>query len=217
MDKIRRQLLRARLYIILDTQVHDYPVLFKILKESVRAGEVIVQLRDKNGKTRDSLRFIQKALGFLRQRVPFIVNDRVDWVLAAGASGVHLGQDDIPLSAARKILGHKAVIGISCQTFTQARQAETGGADYIGFGSVFKTLTKPERSPMDMKLLTQVVRVSQVPVYAIGGITLQNLSRLTEQGVNRVAVTRAVCLSDRVRGTTKSFLERLNSVRMNES
>jgi thiamine-phosphate pyrophosphorylase len=214
MDRIRKQLSRARFYIILDTQVQGYPALFKILKESVRAGEVIVQLRDKFGRSRDSLRFIQKALRFLDQNIPFIVNDRVDWALATGAPGVHLGQADLPLPVARKILGRKVLIGVSCQTLAQARQAEAGGADYIGFGSVFKTFTKPDRSPMDLGLLTRVIKASNIPVYAIGGITLQNLSRLTDLGVNRVAVTRAVCLSGRVERTTKFFLERLNSVRI---
>ncbi|MFA5260009.1 MAG: thiamine phosphate synthase [Candidatus Omnitrophota bacterium] len=217
MDRIRKQLSRAKLYIILDTQVQDYPALFKILKESVRAGEVIVQLRDKFGKARDSLRFIQKALKFLDHNVPFIVNDRVDWALAAQASGVHLGQEDIPLPIARKILGRKALIGMSCQTLAQVRKAEADGADYIGFGSVFKTLTKPDRSPMELCLLTRVIKTSNIPVFAIGGITLQNLSRLTDRGVHRVAVTRAVCLSDRVERTTKFFLERLNSVKMSGS
>ena len=214
MDRTRKQLLRSKLYIILDTQVLAYPELFKILKESVRSGEVVVQLRDKFGKARDSLRFIRKALEFLDRRVPFIVNDRVDLALAAGASGVHLGQDDIPLKDARKILGPKALIGISCQTLAQARQAESGGADYVGFGSVFKTLTKPERSPMDLRLLARVARTLKIPVYAIGGITGENLSCLTARGVQRVAVTRAVCLNGRVGQTIKFFLERLNSVKM---
>ena len=216
MDVIRKQLSRTRLYVILDTQVHDYPALFKILKESVRSGEVVVQLRDKFGKGRDSLQFIRKALKFLDNKVPFIVNDRVDLALASGASGVHLGQDDIPLAVARKILGRKALLGISCQTLAQARKAEAGGADYIGFGSVFKTLTKPERFPMELSLLTRVIRACHIPVYAIGGITLQNLCLLTDRGVTHVAVTRAVCLSDRVGQATKCFLERLNSVKMND-
>ena len=121
-----------------------------------------------------------------------IVNDRVDLAVLGGAAGVHLGQEDIPLKAARRMMGNQAIIGVSCQTLTHARQAEREGADYIGFGSVFKTQTKPDRSPMDLKLLQRVMREIRIPVFAIGGITCENVGRLREVGVERGAGWRDV-------------------------
>ncbi len=188
----------ARLYLILDTQLHDYDRLFEILKESVRCGVDIVQLRDKAGVTRDALGFLQCVLKYLNGRIPLIVNDRVDWAIAAGADGVHLGQEDVPMEAAREMLGKKKIIGVSCQSMEHARKAERSGADYIGFGSVFKTLTKPDRCAMNLELLSQVVEKIKIPVFTIGGIDLSNIKRIQGLGVKRVALTRAICLADHV-------------------
>ena len=125
--------------------------------------------------------------------IPFIMNDRVDVALACGASGVHLGQEDLPVSFARKVMGPEAIIGASCQNFKQAKRAEQEGADYIGFGSVFKTKTKPHRLPMDLKLLEEVLLKIKIPVFAIGGIDQENILTLRQIGVQRVAVCRAIC------------------------
>ena len=188
-----RYLKDCRLYLILDAQVNSYDRLFDILEDAVRAGVDIVQLRDKHGRSRDIFQFARKCVGLLAGRIPFIVNDRVDIAVASGADGVHLGQDDLPISEARKILGQAAIIGISCQSLAHAQTAERAGADYIGFGSVFKTLTKPDREPMDLGLLARVCKDIHIPVFAIGGIGRSNLSVIRAVGVNRAAVCRAVC------------------------
>jgi thiamine-phosphate pyrophosphorylase len=206
-------LARVRLYLVLDAGVQDYPALFEILKEAVEGGVDIVQLRDKDGLAKDILQFSRTILEYLQGRIPFVVNDRIDVAKAAGADGVHLGQDDLPLEIARDILGPEAIIGVSCQTAAQAWEAHRRGADYIGFGSVFKTLTKPNRRPMDLRLLESVVRDLTIPVFAIGGIELENVGQLTKLGVKRVAVTRAICLSSCIRKTAEDFKRQLSSVR----
>jgi thiamine-phosphate pyrophosphorylase len=122
-----------------------------------------------------------------------------------GAAGVHLGQDDLPLSCARKILGHNKIIGISCQTIDQARKAQNEGADYIGFGSIFKTQTKPERNPMNLELLQGVVSEIKIPVFAIGGINLTNLESVLIRGVTNFAVCRAISTAENIESITKSF------------
>jgi thiamine-phosphate pyrophosphorylase len=188
----KRLLWRAKLYLILDRQVNDYDRLFEIAGESLEWVD-IVQLRDKKGCARDILSFSRKILKMLKGRIPFIINDRVDLAMSSGADGVHLGQEDIPIQEARQIIGDKAIIGLSCQTYEHARQAERDGADYIGFGSVFKTLTKPGRCAMELELLRRVVRDVQIPVFAIGGITPKRISKLRVIGVERFAVCRAVC------------------------
>jgi len=190
------------LYVILDTQVCDYARLWEVLRIAVKAGVDIVQLRDKIGQSRETLLFAKKVQHFLADRIPFIVNDRVDVARLSGASGVHVGQDDIPVVEARKILGDRKIIGTSCQTIAHLRRAMRDGADYVGFGSVFKTLTKPDRSPMDLKLLRQaagVARREEFPLFAIGGICRENAVKVVSCGVERIAVCRDVLLAKDVR------------------
>ena len=183
----------TKLYLILDRQVNTYHQLFEIAKKAVTNGVEMIQLRDKTGMARDILDFSQRILKMIQGRIFYIINDRVDLAIASGACGVHLGQDDVPLAKARNMMGPNALIGVSCQTFAQAQKAQAQGADYIGFGSVFKTLTKPDRSPMDVELLKEVLRNINIPVFAIGGINHKNVVGLKEVGVHRIAVCRAVC------------------------
>jgi thiamine-phosphate pyrophosphorylase len=172
-----------------------YDELFVKMKIAVHSGVDIVQLRDKLGTSREALKFSQRALAWLRGRVPFIVNDRIDIAQLSGADGVHLGQDDIPVPQARQLLGPGKIIGRSCQTLAHVRAAHREGADYIGFGSVFKTLTKPERRPMALARLRLAAKVSRLPLFAIGGITRENAGHIRACGVSRVAVCRDILLA----------------------
>ena len=195
----------ARLYLILDRDVNSYEHLFEILKEAIPAGVGIIQLRDKTGSAKEILGFSKRILGITKGRIPYIINDRVDLAMISCSSGVHLGQDDVPLVTARKLMGEKALIGVSCQTFAHAQEAERDGADYIGFGSVFKTLTKPDRQPLDAQLLKKVFEDINIPVFAIGGIDLTNVIQLKSIGVDRIAVCRAVCKAKNIEKTVKQF------------
>jgi thiamine-phosphate pyrophosphorylase len=179
----------------LDTGVVGYDELFVKMKIAVHSGVDIVQLRDKLGTSREALKFVQRSLAWLRGRVPFIVNDRVDIARISGADGVHLGQDDIPVKEARKLLGPTKIIGKSCQSLVRVEEACREGADYLGFGSVFKTLTKPERKPMDLAWLRKAAGASRLPLFAIGGITGGNLEQVLACGITRVAVCREVLLA----------------------
>lgn len=183
----------------MDRQVNTDDRLLKIAEESIRGGVDLIQLRDKTGNTRDMLQCFQRIVRATRRRVPLIINDRVDLALAGEADGLHLGQEDLPIREARRIIGREALIGISCQTLEQARQAQREGADYIGFGSVFKTLTKPERRPMNPDLLKKVVREISIPVFAIGGIGRENIAVLRAIGVKHFAVCRAICQAPDIR------------------
>jgi len=185
--------------LILDRQVNDDGRLFEIAWESIRHGVDIIQLRDKLGAARDTLRCLKGILRAVNGRVPVIINDRADLASLTGADGVHLGQDDVPVKDARRMLGTKAIIGVSCQSYEHARQAQLAGADYIGFGSVFKTLTKPERNPMNLDLLKKVIQEVSVPVFAIGGIRAQNIAALRTIGVKHFAICRAVCTARNIK------------------
>ncbi len=205
----KKRLNNAKLYLILDAQVLDYQKLLTLLKESVRFGVDVVQLRDKFGSAKDILLFCHKALKITRHQIPFILNDRVDLAQIAKVDGVHLGQDDISCKDARRMLGSKAIIGVSCQKCPQVVKALRDGADYVGFGSVFKTLTKPDRLPMDLKLLQAVLKKDHLPVFAIGGVNLGNVAYLKELGVSRIAVCRDILLAKNVSQTVDQYKELL--------
>jgi thiamine-phosphate pyrophosphorylase len=176
--------------------VNSYEELLSITKDAVRFGVDIVQLRDKSGTARDVLAFAREAVRIINKHILFIVNDRADIAELSGADGVHVGQDDLSLTDARRLLGPDAIIGVSCQTWEQARRAEDEGADYIGFGSVFTTKTKPGRLPMDPALLKKVLEGIRIPVFPIGGITAGNIERVTALGATRAAVCRDLCLAE---------------------
>ena len=188
----------CKLYLILDAQVCDYKRLWSVLESGVNNGVDIVQLRDKLGTVQNALAFMARAKRYLKGRVPLIVNDRADLACMAGASGVHVGQDDLPVAAARQICGRSALIGKSCQTLEHLRNACREGADYVGFGSVFKTQTKPDRLPMDLDVLQKVAVYAasrKIPVFAIGGITKGNIACVSAWGITRVAVCREILLA----------------------
>jgi thiamine-phosphate pyrophosphorylase len=206
----KKQLNNCKLYLILDTSVKSYDELLKITRLAVSSGVDIVQLRDKQGSAQNILAFSKEILKITRRKTIYIMNDRVDLALASGADGVHLGQEDLSVAFARKSLGSKAIIGTSCQSLAHLKKAQREQADYVGFGSVFKTLTKPERFPMDLKVLRRVSQTAKIPVFAIGGIKLSNLTLVRQAGIERVAVCREICLAKNIKSATSKFKEALD-------
>ena len=166
-----------------------YEAAFTVLK----AGITFIQYRRKNGARRE---FYEEALKFRKLTRYFgatlIINDFADIALAVDADGVHLGQEDLPLKEARKIMGKK-IIGISTHDLAQAKEAEAGGADYIGFGPVFHTATKDAGSPRGTEELKLIKQHVAIPVVAIGGINIHNISSVMQAGANAVAVASALC------------------------
>lgn len=135
----------------------------------------------------------------------FIVNDYVDIALLVDADGVHLGQDDLPIKSARRILGADKIIGLSTHSLKEALRAEEDGADYIGFGPIFHTLTKDAGTPKGTGLLREVTHVVKIPVIAIGGINLKNLPSVLSSGAKGVAVAGAILKGD-IRKNTEEFV-----------
>ncbi|MGZ3408701.1 MAG: thiamine phosphate synthase [Polyangia bacterium] len=160
----------------------------------VDGGARIVQLRMKGADAAAQLAVARVLAPWCRARgVVFIVNDRVDVARAAGADGVHLGQDDLPLAAARAIAPPGFVIGVSTHDEPQARAAIAGGADYIGFGPCFATQSKTNPDPIvGCERLARVCAFATVPVVAIGGITLETVSEVVRAGASAAAIIRAV-------------------------
>jgi len=160
-----------------------------VLEDFLLGGARLVQLR---AKEVSGAEFLELAVHARRHSTRtgclLIINDRVDIALAAGADGVHLGQEDLPLAAARRLMGEK-IVGVSTHTPSQAREAEKGGADYIGFGPMFGTNTKETGySPRGLEMLREVRREVALPIVAIGGITEGNATDVWKAGADAVAM-----------------------------
>jgi thiamine-phosphate pyrophosphorylase len=166
----------------------------RLARALLDGGARVLQLRMKRGSAADMLAVVDELRPLCRAHdATFIVNDRLDVALAGGADGVHLGQDDLPLEAARK-LAPQLIIGVSTHNEAQARDAAAGGADYIGFGPCFVTTTKENPDPVvGLEKLTAVCRmVAPLPVVAIGGITLERCAEVARSGARAAAIISAV-------------------------
>ncbi|NOZ25290.1 MAG: thiamine phosphate synthase [Nitrospirae bacterium] len=175
------------------------------------AGVRWIQYREKTLSRRDL--FLQaERLRTLTQeyRAVLTINDHADIALAVDADGVHLGQDDLPLTAARKIMGEKDV-GISTHDIEQALEAWRNGADYIGFGPVFETSTKEAGTPRGLSLLRETASSIDIPVVAIGGINLENLREVLRHGAAAVAVASGILESSDLYSTARNFVNIVNA------
>ncbi|HXX56382.1 MAG TPA: thiamine phosphate synthase [Thermodesulfovibrionales bacterium] len=163
---------------------------------AVKAGVRWVQYREKEKSRRDIYQDAAKLRRITADyRATFIVNDHADIALAVDADGVHLGQDDLPLKEARKVMGER-IIGISTHSLKEAQAAAAGGADYIGFGPLFPTKTKDAGTPRGIEKLMQVRGEVSLPVVAIGGIATENLRSVLDAGADAVAVASAILIGD---------------------
>jgi len=192
-ESTRHQFLRG-LYLILDSAWASDCSLEDVLQEAVEAGVRIVQYRDKSDSMQEAYERA-KALRAIapRGKMLFIVNDRCDLALAVDADGVHLGQEDLPVALARRIVGKKLLIGLSTHTIDQIRAAMTGRPDYLGFGPIFPTATKAHHDPVvGVEGLARIRPLTTLPVFAIGGITPPVVSRLREVGADGVAVASGI-------------------------
>jgi thiamine-phosphate pyrophosphorylase len=182
----RRERLRAaRLYLVCD----DRPDAF--LERALRGGVDIVQLRMKHGGDEEILAGAGRIAGLCaRHAALFVVNDRPDLAVLAGADGVHVGQDDVPVAQAREVVGPERLVGLS--THSPAQIDDAAGVDYIGVGPVHATPTKPGRPAVGLSLVRYAAEHARVPFFAIGGITAENVEAVRAAGAERIAVVRAL-------------------------
>ncbi|SFS57278.1 thiamine phosphate synthase [Paenibacillus sp. BC26] len=200
-----------RLYAITGEQFHPGRDMIEVMEEAILGGVDIIQLRD---KTSGKAELLQKAKALReltsKHGVTFIVNDHIDVAMAVDADGIHLGQDDVPLHEARRIVGEK-IIGISTHKLEEALQAERDGADYIGVGPVFATKTKVDVvDPVGVSYVRDVAANIRIPFVAIGGIKLGNVDEVLAAGATRICVVSGIVGSSDVRGTCEAFLGKLN-------
>lgn len=167
-----------------------------MLEDLLEAGARVFQLREKRLSARDFTHYAQQFAERARRKDALtIINDRADVAFASGADGVHLGQEDLPLVAARRMLGKGALIGLSCHDLEEAKAAVAAGADYIGLGAMFDTRTKAVTKMAGPALLSEVVPQINVPVLAIGGIKAGNVGELGKAGAKHAAVCSAIIRS----------------------
>jgi thiamine-phosphate pyrophosphorylase len=200
-----------RLYAVTDRSYLHGTDLPRAVELAIQGGATIIQLREKNASSRE---FYELAVGVLevtrRHNVPLIINDRVDIALAINADGVHVGQSDLPASVTRRIIGPHRILGVSVATVDEALRAEQDGADYLGVGSVYATMTKQESNAMGAQKVADIKKASAIPVVAIGGITRENARRvMLETGVDGIASVSAVFDGD-IERNAQQLLQDIN-------
>lgn len=195
------------LYVVTDSTPALAP-LEAFIKESVLGGVGMVQLREKRLTDKELLVAAARCAACCNELgVPFIVNDRLDIALACGADGVHLGQDDLPVEAARRLCPHGFLVGLSTHSAPQIDRAVDQGADYIGVGPVHATPTKEGRSAVGCELVRYAAEHASMPFFAIGGLDPSNVQAVIEAGGTRVSVLRWVSASPRPAQAARAVLE----------
>lgn len=170
----------------------------------------MVQLRDKISGDWEFLELARKVHQITRKKkIPLIINDRVDVAELMDAEGVHLGEEDLPVKEARKILGSKKIIGASAFDLKTAKSNEKEGADYIGLGPIFKTGSKDIERPLGIEILREAEKSLKIPVFPIGGINLGNLDQVISTGTKKIAVISAIFGAEDVKKTAQELLRRL--------
>lgn len=198
-----------KLYLVTNSDKFETEDLFlDAVASALKGGVDILQLREKNMPANKILELGKKVkLLCAEYGATFIVNDRVDIAYVLEADGVHLGQDDMDVESARKILGNNAIIGISTHAPEQAQKAVNDGADYIGMGPVFTTPTKPGRPSVGLEYAKWVSENIKIPAFAIGGIDLTNVQDVINAGAKKIAVVRAIINSDSPEKAAQEFLK----------
>ena len=198
-----------RLYAITDRSwLRDGMMLEQAAEEALAGGVTILQLREKEADEallRNEIAILRAVCR--RYDVPLILDDYVELAAETGCDGVHLGQSDMPAAEARKILGPDKIIGVTAKTVEQARKAQADGADYLGSGAMFSTLTKPEAKPMTPEQLRAIVQSVDIPIVAIGGIGIGNISQLAGTGIAGAAVSEAVFDTEDICGAAEALKE----------
>lgn len=195
-----------RLYLVSDQKVLQNRDFLSSLEEAILGGVTVLQLRDKEASSKE---FYDLALEIKKltekYKIPLIINDRIDIALAVDAEGVHLGQQDMPITVARGLVGPDKIIGASTATLEEARKAESEGADYIGVGALFPTATKNNTRRVSLDQLTIIKKNVSIPVVGIGGISERNIQSIISTGVDGVAVVSAILGKDDIQQATKDL------------
>ena len=198
------------LYLVTDRRWLGERTLWDSVEEAIRGGVTLVQLREKEISSKEFLELAQRVKEVTdRQGIPLIINDRIDIALAMDAGGVHVGPEDLTVPLARKLLGDGKIIGASAASVDEALLFQTQGADYLGVGAVFPTATKRGTEKVGLDDLRRIKSAVHIPVVAIGGINMENVTPVIETGVDGVAVVSAIMDQTDIRGAARQLLSLL--------
>ncbi|WP_049500809.1 thiamine phosphate synthase [Streptococcus oralis] len=202
-----------RLYLVTNRYQDSLENFLEKVETACRSGVTIIQLREKNLTTNQYYQLAKQVKEITdAYQVPLIIDDRLDICLAVDAAGLHIGDDELPVSVARKVLGPEKILGVTAKTVKRALEAETSGADYLGTGAIFPTTTK-ENAPITLiSTLKTICQTVAIPVVAIGGLTSENIDQLAATGIAGVAVVRDLMQAEDIEAKTQAFLAKLDDM-----
>ena len=202
-----------RLYLVTNRYQDSVESFLEKVETACRSGVTIVQLREKNLTTNQYYQLAKQVKEITdAYQVPLIIDDRLDVCLAVDAAGLHIGDDELPVSVARQVLGPEKILGVTAKTIKRALEAETSGADYLGTGAIFPTTTK-ENAPITLiSTLKTICQTVAIPVVAIGGLTSENIAQLMGTGIAGVAVVRDLMQAEDIEAKTQAFLTKLHDI-----
>ena len=202
-----------RLYLVTNRYQDSLESFLEKVETACRSGVTIVQLREKNLTTNQYYQLAKQVKEITdAYQVPLIIDDRLDVCLAVDAAGLHIGDDELPVSVARQVLGPDKILGVTAKTIKRALEAEEGGADYLGTGAIFPTTTK-ENAPITLiSTLKTICQRVAIPVVAIGGLTSENIDQLAATGIAGVAVVRDLMQAEDIEAKTQAFLTKLDDI-----
>lgn len=202
-----------RLYLVTNRYQDSLENFLEKVETACRSGVTIIQLREKNLTTNQYYQLAKQVKEITdAYQVPLIIDDRLDVCLAVDAAGLHIGDDELPVSVARQVLGPEKILGVTAKTVKRALEAETSGADYLGTGAIFPTTTK-ENAPITLiSTLKTICQTVAIPVVAIGGLTSENIDQLTGTGIAGVAVVRDLMQAEDIEAKAHAFLTKLDDI-----
>ena len=202
-----------RLYLVTNRYQDSLENFLKKVETACRSGVTIIQLREKNLTTNQYYQLAKQVKEITdAYQVPLIIDDRLDICLAVDAAGLHIGDDELPVSVARQVLGPDKILGVTAKTVERALEAEEGGADYLGTGAIFPTTTK-ENAPITLiSTLKTICQTVAIPVVAIGGLTSENIDQLAATGIAGVAVVRDLMQAKDIEAKAQAFLTKLDDI-----
>lgn len=200
-----------RLYLVTDRDLVGGKDFLESIEQAILGGVTFLQLREKTLSSRQFYLVARKVKEIaMRYRIPFVINDRLDIAIAVDADGLHVGQSDLPVEVARKILGPQKIIGVSAATVNEAIEAEKGGADYLGVGAIFPTGTKSDARSVGLTQLREIRQSVNIPVVAIGGINEENTACVMNTGIEGISVVSAILAKDDPRLAAQHLLRIIN-------
>ena len=202
-----------RLYLVTNRYQDSVESFLEKVETACRSGVTIVQLREKNLTTNQYYQLAKQVKEITdAYQVPLIIDDRLDVCLAVDAAGLHIGDDELPVSVTRQVLGPDKILGVTAKTIKRALEAEEGGANYLGTGAIFPTTTK-ENAPITLiSTLKTICQRVAIPVVAIGGLTSENIDQLMGTGIAGVAVVRDLMQAEDIETKTQAFLTKLDDI-----